>query len=143
VQQLVNPLRRPSSQSRQDNRISVGEAFRTGVNMDSVMAMAASGMAAASASLTASASSIASMETTGPVPAGGATAVTSSALPSYTLAYDPSAPFANLQGMVAAPNVDPVAQSVNLISASVAFRANLAVLEAADKDFKTLLDTLA
>ena len=107
------------------------------------MAMAASGMAAASASLTASASSIVSMETTGPVPASGATAATSNTLPSYTLAYDPSAPYANLQGMVAAPNIDPVAQSVNLMSASVAFRANLAVFEAANKNFKILLDTLA
>ena len=114
-----------------------------GVNMDSAMAMAASGIAAASANLTASASSIVSMETTGPVPAGGATAATSNALPSYTLAYDPSAPFANLQGMVAAPNVDPVAESVNLTTASLAFRANLAVFEAANKNFKTLLDTLA
>lgn len=130
------------------------------------MAIAASGMAAASASLTASASNIANMESDGPVPAGGpsqtstsvyqpvsatsqtlpgggVTAVLSGTLPSYALAYDPSAPFANLQGMVAAPNVDLAAEAVSQISASAAFRANLAVFEAANKDFKTLLDTLA
>ena len=75
---------------------------------------------------------------------GGVTSASSTILPSYTLAYDPSAPFANLQGMVAAPrNVDPVAETADQISASVAFRANLAVIEAANKNFKTLLDTLA
>lgn len=138
--------------------------------MDTSMAIAASGMAAAATSLTASASNIANMETVGPVPSGGplqpvlsnsggvyqavsattqalpgggATATISNTLPSYTLAYDPSAPFANLQGMVAAPNVDPVAEAVNQISASTAFRANLAVFETASKNFKSLLDTLA
>jgi flagellar basal-body rod protein FlgC len=138
--------------------------------MDASMAIAASGMAAASASLTSSACNIANMQTTGPIPAsgpdqpvpqnsgslyqavfvtsqalpgGGVTSASSNMLPSYTLAYDPSAPFANLQGMVAAPNVDPIAETVNQISASAAFRANLAVFEAANKNFKTLLDTLA
>ena len=137
--------------------------------MDGAMAIAASGMAAASAGLTASASNVANMQTTGPVPAtgpqtslpagsgvyqavtvgtqslpdGGVAAVLSHTLPSYSLAYDPSAPFANLQGMVAAPNVDPVVQAVNLLSSSLAFRANLAVFETASKDFKSLLDMLA
>jgi flagellar basal-body rod protein FlgC len=138
--------------------------------MGAAMAIAASGMAAASASLMASASNIANMETTGAVPptppsqpvaqaagsvyqpvsvtttsqsSGGVQAVISNTLPSYTLAYDPSAPFANLQGMVAAPNVDPVSEVVNQISASAAFRANLAVFEAASKNFSTLLNTLA
>jgi flagellar basal-body rod protein FlgC len=70
-------------------------------------------------------------------------AAISNTLPSYTLAYDPSAPFANLQGMVAAPNVDPVAETVNQISAAAAFQANLSVFKAADKDLNSLLDMLA
>lgn len=137
--------------------------------MDATMAIAASGMTAAVTSLTASASNIANMQTTGSVPAsgptqpipansgayqavsvsqqaqpgGGVTATVSNTLPSYTLAYDPAAPFANLQGMVAAPNVDPVAEAANQMSASLAFRANLAVFKTAEKDFKSLLDTLA
>ena len=138
--------------------------------MDAAMSIAASGMAAAQASLTASASNVANMETTGPVPAtgpsqpvpqgagnvyqpvsatltpqpsGGVAASISNTLPSYTLAYDPSAPFANMQGMVAAPNVDPASEAVNQMSASLAFRANLAVFKAADKTFQTLLNTLA
>ena len=138
--------------------------------MDAAMAIAASGMAAASASLAASASNIANMETIGPVPptspsqpvpqtsgsvyqpvsvtsttlpGGGAQAVLSSTLPSYILAYDPTAPFANMQGMVAAPNVDPVSEVVNQISASAAFEANLNSFKAADRNFKSLLDMLA
>jgi flagellar basal-body rod protein FlgC len=138
--------------------------------MESAMAIAASGMAAASTSIAVSASNIANMDSTGPVPAtnpsqpvpqtpgsvyqpvsasltaspgGGVQATTSNILPSYTLAYDPSAPFANLQGMVAAPNVDPVAETVDQISAAAAFQANLAVFKAADKDFNSLLDMLA
>jgi flagellar basal-body rod protein FlgC len=138
--------------------------------MDATMAIAASGMAAAAASLTASASNVANMETTGPVPAtgplqpipqsagsvyqpvsatltslpsGGVEAGISNTLPSYTLAYDPSAPFANLQGMVAAPNVDLASEAVNRMSASLAFRANLAVFKTAEKNFQSLLDTLA
>ena len=115
-----------------------------GANMDAAMAIAASGMAAASTSLTASASNIANMQTVEPVPAsGGVTTALSGALPNFSLAYDPSAPFANLQGMVATPNVDPVTEAVNQISASEAFRANLAVFETASKNFKALLNTLA
>jgi flagellar basal-body rod protein FlgC len=112
--------------------------------MDAAMAIAASGMATASASLTASASNIANMQTVEPVPAsGGVTTAPSSALPNFSLAYDPSAPFANLQGMVATPNVDPVAETVNQMSASEAYRADLAAFETASKNFKALLDTLA
>jgi flagellar basal-body rod protein FlgC len=48
-----------------------------------------------------------------------------------------------MQGMVAAPNVDPASQVVNQMSASLAFRANLAVFKTADKTFQSLLDTLA
>ena len=138
--------------------------------MDTAMAIAASGMAAASASFAVSAANIVNIQTVGPVPTtspsqppapaagrvyqpvsvtlttspgGGVQAVASSASPAYTLAYDPSSPFANLQSMVAAPNVDPVAEVVNQMSASAAFRANLDVFKAAERDFKTLLDTLA
>jgi len=134
------------------------------------MAIAASGMAAASASLVASASNIANIETTGPVPptspsqtvsqtagsvyqpisatsatlpGGGANSVLSNTLPSYVLAYDPAAPFANMQGMLAAPNVDPVSEVVHQTSASATFEANLNSFKAADSNFKSLLDMLA
>lgn len=138
--------------------------------MDAGMAIAASGILAAAQNLTASASNIANMQTIGPVPAtspfqpvpqtpgsvyqavsattttlpgGGVASSISNTLPSYTLAYDPMAPFANLQGMVAAPNVDPVSEVTNQISASLAFKADLAVFRVAEDNFKSLLDTLA
>ena len=138
--------------------------------MDSAMAIAASGMAAASASFAISAANIVNMQSAGAVPptnpslpvpqtagsvyqpvsatftasSGGTVQVnTSNTLPSYTLAYDPSAPFANLQGMVAAPNVDPVAEAVNVMSATAAFQASVAVFKVADQNFKSLLDMLA
>ena len=138
--------------------------------MDSAMAIAASGMAAASASFAISAANIVNMQSAGVVPPTGPSlpvsqttgsvyqpvsatfaaspggevrANTQITLPSYTLAYDPSAPFANLQGMVAAPNVDPVAEAVNQMSASAAFRANIAVFKVAEQNYKTLLDMLA
>ncbi|HUE65957.1 MAG TPA: hypothetical protein VMO78_16415 [Rhizomicrobium sp.] len=110
--------------------------------MDSAMAIAASGMAAASASFAASASHTVAA-TLGTLPGGGATTAISNPLPSFSLAYDPSAPFANLQGMIAAQSVDPVVATVNQISESEAIRANLAVFETASKNFKSLLDTLA
>jgi flagellar basal-body rod protein FlgC len=144
--------------------------WKKGVSMDSAMAIAASGMAAASASFAVSSANIVNMQSDGPVPptnpslpvpqtagsvyqpvsatftaspGGAVQANTSNILPSYTLAYDPSAPFANLQGMVAAPNVDPVAEAVNQMSASAAFRANIAVFKVAEQNCKTLLDMLA
>ena len=110
--------------------------------MDAAMAIAASGMAGASASFTASASQTLAA-TLQAVPGGGVSTATSNALPGSSLAYDPSAPFANLQGMGVAPNIDPIAATVNQITASQAFRANLAVFETASKNFKSLLDTLA
>jgi len=138
--------------------------------MDSAMSIAASGMQAASVQLAASASNVANMQTDGPLPAtspnvpvaqtpgsvyqpvtvsqtaapgGGVQASLSPSLPSYVLAYDPTAPFANLQGMVAAPNVDPAAEVVNQISASIAFKANLAAFKAAQSDYKALFEAMA
>jgi flagellar basal-body rod protein FlgC len=135
--------------------------------MDGAMSIAASGMQAASLQLAASASNIANMQSDGPLPAsapgaetpasayqpvtvnetaapgGGVQTSLSPIVPGAVLAYDPSAPFANLQGMVAAPNVDPAAEMVNQLTAAIAFKANLAVFKAAESDDKALFDTLA
>lgn len=129
------------------------------------MKIAASGMAAAMTSLTASASNVANAQTTGPLPGAqsanfpgsvyqpavviqttqpdGGVGTTVIRPTSYAPAYDPSAPYANAQGMVAAPNVDLATEMVNQLSASLAFRANLKVFQAADRNEKTLIDTLA
>ena len=138
--------------------------------MNSAMTIAVSGMLAAATSLTASASNLANLQSDGPVPAtdpqqpvapapgsvyqplqvsdtaqpgGGVSATVSPALPAYTLAYDPGAPYANLQGMVATPNVDPAREVVNQIAASLAYKANIVTFKTAQQMEKTLLDALA
>lgn len=117
--------------------------------MDSAMSIAASGMMAAQAGLAASASNIANMQAESPVPAagtsmtGGGVQAAASTAPRPVLAYDPSAPFANLQGMVATPNVDLAAEAVNQITASIAFKANLAAFKAAESNYKALIEALA
>jgi flagellar basal-body rod protein FlgC len=138
--------------------------------MNTAMNIAVSGMRAASAGLNASASNLANLESDGPVPAtspqqpvaqapggvyqpvaltqtaqsgGGVTASVMPSLPSYALAYDPSAPFANMQGIVAAPNVDPAQEVMNQMTASLAYRANVATFKTAQQMEKTLLDATA
>lgn len=138
--------------------------------MNDAMNIAASGMLAASTSFAASASNIANMESNGPVPStgpqmpvaqapgnvyqplavsqttqpgGGVASSLTPALPGYVLAYDPSAPFANMQGMVAAPNVDPAQEIVNQTIAAFAYKANIATFKTAEEMEKTLLDATA
>lgn len=45
--------------------------------------------------------------------------------------YEPSNPLADAQGYVTMPNVDPVAETVNMISASRSYQANVEVLNTA------------
>ena len=45
--------------------------------------------------------------------------------------YEPGHPMANAEGYVYAPDIDPVAQMVNLISASRGYQANVEVINAA------------
>jgi len=45
--------------------------------------------------------------------------------------YDPGHPLADRQGYVTLPNVDPVAETVNMISASRSYQANVEVLNTA------------
>ncbi|QYD70768.1 flagellar basal body rod protein FlgC [Paraburkholderia edwinii] len=45
--------------------------------------------------------------------------------------YDPSNPAANADGYVTAPNVDPVQEMVNMISASRSYQANIETLNTA------------
>ena len=138
--------------------------------MNAAMNIAVSGMLVASTGLAASASNLANLESAVPVPAtspqqqvapapgsvyqpvavtqtaqpdGGVRASVTPSLPSYALAYDPSAPYANMQGMVAEPNIDPAQQTVNLMTASLAYRANIATFKTAQRMEKTLLDAMA
>ncbi|OZI74668.1 flagellar basal body rod protein FlgC [Bordetella genomosp. 12] len=47
------------------------------------------------------------------------------------MVYDPRHPLADAQGYVSMPNVDPVAETVNMIAASRSYQANVEVLNTA------------
>jgi flagellar basal-body rod protein FlgC len=64
-------------------------------------------------------------------------------LPAYVRQYDPSAPFADSDGIVAAPNVDLAEEAVDVLEASLLFRANLAVFKTAIQMTGSILDATA
>ena len=137
--------------------------------MSSISTIALSGMNAAARRLEVSASNVANAGSTGAllpntdgtIPAGAPTAYaplevvqTASAgggtqttvttvKPSTTAVSDPQAPFANQNGLVAAPNVDLSQELVSQMIASYSFAANAKVMAADDRMTKTLLDIRA
>jgi flagellar basal-body rod protein FlgC len=136
--------------------------------MSSISTIALSGLNAAARRLEISASNVANAQSTGAVanadgtvPAGAPQAYaplelvqTASAgggvqtsvatlTPSTTAVFDPQAPFANTDGLVAAPNVDLAQEFVGQLLASYSFAANVAVLKASDSMTKSLLDITA
>ena len=56
--------------------------------------------------------------------------------------YDPGHPDADAQGYVAMPNVDPVTEMVDLITASRAYEANVTAMQAAKQMFTKTLELL-
>lgn len=60
----------------------------------------------------------------------------------FVPAFDPDSPFANAEGLVGAPNVNLAAEAVNLITAEVAYKANVSVIETASEMSGELLDLL-
>jgi flagellar basal-body rod protein FlgC len=78
-------------------------------------------------------------QSSGPVP-GGTTANVSTVSPSFVVQSDPNAPFANQDGLVAAPNVDLADQFVQLLTAKYEFAANAKVIQAYSNTTKSLLD---
>lgn len=113
--------------------------------------IAQSGLGVSMMRLTASASNIANAQSTGRVPDGTADAAAQkpyqpvraqvSALadggasaqfvrsePGYRLTYDPASVQANVQGMIAAPDVNVADELVETLSAKLAFEANLKVI---------------
>ena len=67
------------------------------------------------------------------------TQVVESAAP-LRLNYEPNSPFANEQGYVSMPNVNPVEEMVNMISASRSYQTNAEVMNTAKS---LLMKTLA
>jgi flagellar basal-body rod protein FlgC len=136
--------------------------------MSSISTIALSGMTAATRRLDVSASNIANAMSTGALPnadgtlpagaprayaplaliqtasAGGGTQTTiTTATPSTTAISDPQAPFANPDGLVAAPNVDLSQELVGQMLASYSFAANATVMTVADSMTKALLNITA
>jgi flagellar basal-body rod protein FlgC len=136
--------------------------------MNSISTIALSGMNAAARRLEVSASNVANASSTGAVPnadgtlpagaprayaplqlvqtdsaRGGVQTTVTTATPSTITVSDPNAPFANNNGLVAAPNVDLSQEMVGQLIASYSFAANAATLKANDRMTKSLLDVTA
>ncbi|MBH5385569.1 flagellar basal body rod protein FlgC [Bradyrhizobium diversitatis] len=71
---------------------------------------------------------------------GGTKAVVSTVSPSYIAQSDPGAPFANQDGLVAAPNVDITREFAELAAAKYSFIANTKVIQAYSETTESLLD---
>jgi flagellar basal-body rod protein FlgC len=128
--------------------------------------IAMSGLNAASLRLQVAASNIANASSSGPLPDapnaasfpaayqaltvtqsglpdGGTRASVNAVHPATVAAYDPGAPFANSNGLVASPNVDLNSQVVDLLAAGISFAANAAVVRAEARMTGSLFNILA
>lgn len=63
--------------------------------------------------------------------------------PGFRPVSDPTSPYANAAGMIAAPEVDIVSELVEQIAAKLAFSANLSVIRTADEMQGRLVDRWA
>ena len=57
--------------------------------------------------------------------------------------YEPGSPYANQDGYVLYPNVDPVIEQLNALEASRAYEANITAVEATKSMLSVALETLA
>lgn len=128
--------------------------------------IAVSGMNAAALRLQVSASNVANAESGGPLPGaanaagypaaynaltvdqtamadGSTRATVAVATLGTVLAYDPTAPYADALGMLAAPNVDISSQIVQTMLASYSFAANAAVMRSDAQMSASLLNIMA
>jgi flagellar basal-body rod protein FlgC len=80
---------------------------------------------------------------TSATPSGGVTADVEPTMPAYSAGYDPSAPLANAQGLVAVPNVDLATAVVDQITALQSYKANADAFRAAEDMTKVTLDLMA
>jgi flagellar basal-body rod protein FlgC len=133
--------------------------------MSSTLSIAASGLAAAFQRLQVSADNVANADSDGPTasasaadqaqyqPAyiaqqfnqvatqgGGTKAVVSNAQPGTVTAYDPTAPYADQNGDVSAPNVDIASEILQQAIASYEFAANAAVIDVQQQTTQALLN---
>jgi flagellar basal-body rod protein FlgC len=132
--------------------------------MDSVAAIALSGLTAASTRAQVSASNLANMDDAAPLPgsgvagpapfvptrvetvslgANGVQAQLSAAQPGTVPAYQPDSPYADGQGMVAMPDVDLAGELVGQLQALQQYRASAALIAIDDRMKKAALDLLS
>lgn len=120
-----------------------------------VAGIAVSGMTAATLRLSASASNLANIEDVSAVGAvgyqpvgvqnqalvgGGVIATAVNLQPASYLAYDPTSPLANGQGLVSKPQIDPIAEIASQMEAGQAYAFQLKAFRIADEEQKALLD---
>jgi len=61
----------------------------------------------------------------------------------YSLAYSPKDFYANEEGMIAVPDVDYAEESVKMLTAKIAYKANLAVIKTEKEMLGELLDSIS
>ena len=127
--------------------------------------IAISGLDAASLRLQVSATNVANAMSSGPLPdapdassypavysaqtvvqtdvsGGGTSASIASESPGTVASYDPTAPYADSNGMVASPNVDYVTEAVQQMMAGMAYAASAAVLRSDTQMTSALLNVM-
>lgn len=127
--------------------------------------IAVSGLNAATLRLQVSASNVANAQSSGPLPDaanaasypaaynalrvdqaaaadGGTRAAIATASPGTVPAFDPGAPYADAQGMIAAPNVDLLSELIQQMFARTDFAANAKVIRSDEQMTKSLLDIM-
>ena len=131
--------------------------------MNSIFSIALSGLNAATRRLEVSAANVANADSTGALPdgpggspapfqplqvtqqpllTGGTNASIGLLQPTTTMQFQPDAPFADANGLVAAPTVDLTSEALNQIQAVNAYKANLTVLEVADQRDREAIDSI-
>jgi flagellar basal-body rod protein FlgC len=132
--------------------------------MDAITAIGLSGLTTASTRAQVSASNLANMDDAAPLPGsgvagpapfvptrvatvslpqGGVQAQLAPAQPGTAPAYQPDSPYANGQGMVAEPEVDPASELVEQMQALQQYRASAALIRTDDELQKSALDMLS
>lgn len=132
--------------------------------MDATTAIALTGLTTASTRVQVSASNLANMDDAAPLPGSGVAgpapfaptrvetvslgrngvqAQLAAAQPATAPAYQPDSPFANGQGMVAEPEVDPASELVEQTQALQQYRASVALIRVHDELQKSTLDLIS
>jgi flagellar basal-body rod protein FlgC len=147
------------------NRPISARRYDSDMGLGAVLSIALSGMNAASRRLEVSASNVANASSGGPtadasaetkasyppayiaqrvdqveVPGGGTVATVGPETPGTISEFDPTAPYADAKGMVAAPNVDLANEAVQQILARENFAANVQVVRVYQRMMQSLLD---